>query len=608
MQAKYLRICPYGKKHLQQMMNACYREILWLIMLTVPVVLIWNSMLGVYSPVFFLESVFLAVYLIGMEVPNFKIAKKENEVYRELLTYFSRVKHCYMACHHISNAVMNAADGMSYEVQRLAECVYRILTESNRKETVRSYILYQQANEYLKLFLLQAYEASEKGDAFLCDNMEHLRLELMEELYRRKKRAHEFSGYVFVSVAPFFMMPLLRSWGLEFAPELSHFYTGAGMLLETITFLITLLIYRLISTAKEITLYEKRGEKLWNDDFFFRLPVVSSLIYRFERAEGKISNNVRKLIVAAGEKTCFGKICVEMLVVILTAFWGLTSFNAISHQKERRMILERVESIDVIAPVAGDEKKAMLSGHILWVTKEYKNKSGVTVEEIRALLRERIRLGNEAMELMAVQEIQEKLEKYRNAKMSWQEMMLALLGSMGFGMLPLTGLWFRAKTVRVGAEYEVRRFQTIILMERRLPGITVVGLLEDMEVFSRCFAGVLRRCINAYGTGAENSLLRMKQEGACLHESFEELADAFLAVDEVGIELAFAEVESNRRLLEKMSQLEAEISLEEKKDSTDLIAKIPMFLAVGVYFILPFFIHSLQDVYEVFELLEGIQR
>ena len=102
-------------------------------------------------------------------------------------------------------------------------------------------------------------------------------------------------------------------------------------------------------------------------------------------------------------------------------------------------------------------------------------------------------------------------------------------------------------------------------------------------------------------------MLRLKEEGRQIHASFEELADAFLSVDEVGIELAFEEIESSRRLLEKLAQLEADINMEKKKDSTDLLARIPAVLTVGGYFIAPFFLYSLQGVFEVFELLENLQ-
>ena len=88
---------------------------------------------------------------------------------------------------------------------------------------------------------------------------------------------------------------------------------------------------------------------------------------------------------------------------------------------------------------------------------------------------------------------------------------------------------------------------------------------------------------------------------------FEGLADAFLCVDEVGIEEAFAEIENDRKLLERITRLDMKMSLEKKKDYIDLLVRIPMALAIGAYFILPFFFYSLQGVSEVFELLEEMQ-
>ena len=92
-----------------------------------------------------------------------------------------------------------------------------------------------------------------------------------------------------------------------------------------------------------------------------------------------------------------------------------------------------------------------------------------------------------------------------------------------------------------------------------------------------------------------------------IHSGFESLADAFLSVDEVGIEEAFAEIENDRKLLERMSRLESEVTREKKRDNMELLSRIPMALAVGAYFILPFFLYSLQSVSEVFDLLEGMQ-
>ena len=615
MKAKYERICPYGKPQLDKLVKECISDIVFLSVLSVIVVFLWNGFFEEPAGLYLAESIFLAVYLVITEVPNYKILEKEHQVYRELLIYFSRVKHRYLSCHHISRAVLEAADEMSYEIQRLAGEIYQVLMESDRKEKVREYILYHRTNRYVKLFLVQAYEASEKGDMMLSEgsslfseNVEHLRLELMEDLYRRKRQSHEFAGYTFVAMAPVFMMPLLKRWGLEFAPELGFFYAGTGRLLELVTVCSAIVVYGFINKAKDIALFSEAGsEKIFNMEWLYKHPMVRAVTEKLEQQQGKLSMQIRQLLLISGEHMTYGRLCLKIVLIIICSFFLLCGFYTGLHAKERKAVLEQVDAIDMIAPVASEEKKQMLAEHIVSVTKQCIGKEEISKEEICMLLRQKIRLANETTETAAVQEIIKKVEQYANAGFSVVELLICLSGSFLLGCLPMLKLKFQVQTAKAGAVHEVRQFQSVIIMERRLQGGTIVGLLEDMEVFSIGFRAVLRRCINTYGAGPKEALLRMKEEGSCLHESFAELADAFLSVDEVGIAHAFAEVESNRYLLEKMTQLEAEINLERKKDNTDLLSKIPMGLAVGAYFIVPFFVYSLQGVYEIFDMLEGMR-
>lgn len=608
MSNKFLRICPYGKQTLGKMVADCKRAMFLGAALTCVALIIWNNMFESYSNLYLLESLVLALYIVGMEIPNHLLQKKENIVYRELLLYFSRVKHRYTACHHMANAVFDAADSMTPEIQCLAEEIYQVLMESDRKEKVRDYILQKKVNRYMKLFLIQAYEVSEKGGLFFEENMEYLRTELMEEIYRRKQRAYEFAGYVFVAVTPFFSMPVLRQWGLSFASELELFYAGTGVMLETVTFVVTLVIYRMILTAKEIVFFaENQEEKFGFGSRFYKNELVKIIMRRLENRDGKIDRRIRRLILQSGERTSYGKICLQMILLSMGTFFWVAGFYLNSHYMEKKAILERVDSIETIAPVAGEEKQAALECYILEITNQCRLTPEITEEEIRELLRKKIYLRNRNMEQMVVEEIREKLFQYKKAKISAGELLICIFVASFAGFFPVIKLVYRVKTIKEGAINEIRQFQALILMERKLQGVTITGLLEDMEVFSQCFRMTLKRCINAYNTGPTQALLRLKEEGGKLHESFEEIADAFLSVDEVGIELAFAEVESNRRLLDKMTQLEAKIDMEKKKDSTDLLAKVPMLLSVGAYFVFPFFSYSLQGVFEVFELLEEMK-
>jgi hypothetical protein len=170
--------------------------------------------------------------------------------------------------------------------------------EANQKEKIRCYIEKRDTNRYWKLFLIQAYEVSEKGDNYFAENVEHIRMELIEEIYRRKYREYSYNGYVFVTIAPFFMMPVFKYWGLEFAAELSLFYSGAGSLLEVLIFFATVVIYNLISEAKEIAfLSGKNRETVWKLDFLFQMKLTKAIVSEFEWFKGRISKKMKKLPV-----------------------------------------------------------------------------------------------------------------------------------------------------------------------------------------------------------------------------------------------------------------------------------------------------------------------
>lgn len=605
---KYLRICPYGKKQLNFLVKRCLRDTIVLLVAAVVAVIVWNGLFRFESGIYLLESIILAVYLVFTEVPNYFLQEKENQVLHAFMLYLSRVKHHYMSCRHIANSIVDASEGMGHEMERLSMEMYRLLMEDNRKTKIRSYIENHNMNRYWKLFLIQAYEVSEKGDSYFSENVEHIRMELMEEIYRRKCREYAYAGYVFVTVAPFFMMPVLKYWGMEFASELSFFYTGMGRVLETLVFVATLVVYNLISEAKEITfLSGRKREHIINTDILFRTETMKGIIRQLEKKGGRIRNKVKKLLLRSGEIISYGRFSFQCLCCAAAVFLILAAFVSSGHVRERKEILSHVENMDQIAPVVSDEKRELLEKYILEITELCSQESHTEKEIVREILRKKIRLGNEFTETAVVDEIMKKIQRYKQARGTVLELMICLLGGIGAGMLPVLQLHFRAGVIRKEVESEVKQFQSVVLMERRIYGITLVGLLEDMETFSICFKGVLRRCINTYGFNAKEALMQLKRDGMSIYSGFESLADAFLSVDEVGIEDAFAEIENDQRLLEKMSRLETKVMQEKKRDTMELLTRIPMVLAVGVYFILPFFLYSLQSVSEIFTLLEEMQ-
>lgn len=521
---KYETLCPYGEKRLNQLAESDEKRIAVMGLLSLTVFTWWNAFFGMPSALYFLGGLVFTIYIVYTEVSGYRVQKTEYRMYKEMLSYIARVKHFYMAEQNVANAVKDAAEEAGEELRLHAARWYRILLESDRREQVRNYILYTKYNQYLKLFLVQAFETSEKGDvriseesSLFSENLEHLRLIVMEEIYRRKKRTHEFSGYTFVSLAPFYAMLLLRQWGLEFEPELVSFYNGTGKIIEVITLLASYAVYSFINNAKEIYFFHEQsaGKKVFPKMY---------LQERFERQKNGFSEWVRELLLQTDTRDTYGNFLLRMFFYMVTAVIGMITVLLFIGMRNYVTVL----------------------------------------------------------------------------------LVSAICGGGAFAA-PIVRLWYRKKLLLQQAEYEVRQFQSVVLMERRMEDTTIPELLEDMEIFSRLFRRELRVCINSYSAGPEKALKRLKEGAGALHEGFRELAEGFLAVDQVGVRKAFAEVENNRKMMEKMSQMEAEIKIEQKRDGMDLLSKIPSVLALAAYFILPFLLTSLQGVSEVFQILEEMR-
>lgn len=610
---QYMRCCPYGTERLRKLSYKTAWATVCVAVAAGMGVFFWNLYVEHRVSSYCFMSIALAVYVVCIEVPEWYIRRVEERLYHSMLKYFATVKHLYLSYKNIPNAIHDAAEETGEEMRLHAAFFYDILIGNERRERVRSYVASETNHRYLKMFLVQAYEASEQGDmrtlyseSLFSENIEYLRMEVMQEIYRRRRRAHELSGYTFVTLTPVFMMSVLRKWGTDFTAELESFYAGAGNSIVLLCFIATLAVYIAINRAKEVGFQKKEQRSL--AEYFAERRQIYQFLKRMEQMAGKRLNWLKKLLMQSGMhislegilvRTVGNALLVSMIVVLF--------FNNL-HIREYGRILHEAKQVERIVPTASEQMKKALERHMLALIKQYENRNIPTEDEIAIELRKLIYLPNKAAEKAISEEILQRLIKLQQIHIKWYEILLCIFCAFLGAVLPIAELVYRKGLIYAGAVEEIKQFQSVIWLERRLEGLTIVRLLEDIEIFSVVFHPIIRECINSYSSGPREALQKMKIMGSMLHESFSDLADGFLAVEEVGMKEAFAEVENNRSMLEKMSQLEADIQMERKKDSTDFLSKIPMVLTVGVYFILPFLFISFAGVGEVFLMLEELQR
>lgn len=315
---QYMRCCPYGAERLKKLARKTAWVTVYIAVAAGAGVLFWNLYVERRISIYCIMCIFLEAYIACNEVPERYVRKAEERLYRSMLSYFAGVKHLYLSYRNVPNAIHDAAEETGEEMRLHAAVFYDILIGNERKERVRSYVASEANCRYLKMFLVQAYEVSEKGDmktlyseSLFSENMEYLRMEVMQEIYRRRRRAHELSGYAFVTLAPVFMMSVLRRWGIGFTAELENFYAGAGNSIVLLCFLATLAVYAAINRAKEVGFQKKETHS--GIEWFAEKRKVHRILKKAEQAVGRRLDRLKKLLVQSGVHASLEGVLLRML-------------------------------------------------------------------------------------------------------------------------------------------------------------------------------------------------------------------------------------------------------------------------------------------------------
>ncbi len=608
---RYSGLCPYPEKKLDSLVSRCVLKTWFISASGFLFIIIVNRFIedrvSFYSV---LSGCYLAVILMNA-VPGIDLRKSEEAFLTELLGYFSSVKRKFIYRKNIPDAVGEGAENQSEEIVRNAAELENILITDNRREAVRKYIENRNKNRFLKLFLIQAFETSENGDSecngesSFSRNIELLRLEVINEIYREKKKRYMFSGYMFVAVFPVLAMGIVRKAGLAMSDSLTLFYKGTGTFVILLSFLASWFI---VSVLKDNSMEENSfGDRKKRHKKAGKLVKMKRKIDEaVEKSESRSVKKLKRRIYVSGRRINLSSLLMEMVLISCSVLIVGLFFLFLQRKNERNALLERVENMDRIAVLARENVKNSMEKAILNSVGEIVS-SGIepTPSEVQTLFRSYAEKMGENYEEACVKEIVSRVEKYNNLNVKWYEGAAILVVAVLTGFLPVLRLWMDSSIRRKSSVDEIKRFQTILMMERGFDSISVVNLLTDMELFSDVFKPELKEAVNTYAAGPLKALKRLKQKGVLKNPSFSEIADGFIAVDEVGITEAFSDAEGNKECLERMDELSETINNEKKKGFLDIVVWIPGILVIFGYFVVPFMKSSLSELTELFEMLEN---
>jgi hypothetical protein len=439
------------------------------------------------------------------------------------------------------------------------------------------------------------------GQLLFTSNLMHLKKEINIEILKLKKLSHVFAGSVFVTVAVCTPIDAIQQFGISMVPDLETFYTGqGGVLFIGLIFLSSIIVYTLINHAKEMNhpvpkncLYLKRMENI--------RVIKRALDNNSEKNYGKLEI-LKDTLKRLGETISPRQLLLKRMLTGLLIFGLSTGLVFYMHYSSRSLLVHKVTNIESLTSSSNIKQQELMSKTILKYVNQYKKKK-VSEEQLLTELQNDGTFYNNKLNEVIAKEVTAHIKQYQTEYFKWYELLICIgVSVIGF-YTPYFIILYRRRVLKMIMEDEVNQFNSIIFMMMYINHVTVMDLLEQMELFAVVFKRSIQECINDYNSGDIEALTKMKEKEA--FGPFRRLVDNLIRCDMIPIENAFDEIASDRENYHDRRKQENEISIQKRADTVKPLSFIPA-VVVTVYLLLPMLVAGLNMLTEFKESIASM--
>ncbi len=189
-----------------------------------------------------------------------------------------------------------------------------------------------------------------------------------------------------------------------------------------------------------------------------------------------------------------------------------------------------------------------------------------------------------------------------NRTIKWWEVIVMILFALFSYQIPRLYLIFQQRVTMIDIEDEVAGFSTIILMLMHHERLSVIDLLEWMEMFSRAFKEPIEDCLNNSASGLTEALAELREVSE--NEGFIGIVDSLiLASEDITIRQAFDELASEKEFyMEARKETNSRI-VEGKINLGRMVGFLPLYGLIILYMIIPMISTSMTDMEQYFNQL-----
>ena len=536
-------------------------------------------------------GVFL-IYVFCNELTYSGSVSRETGFLADFDEFLSHVRHFYYYTNSAEDAIFYSIPKCSLKIRPVLEELLGCLENEDRVRMLAD--IAGGRHKYVRLFTSLVMTVSENGDVFegsssvFLDSVMQLRCDVQSEKRYLEGRKHRFTGLGLTAALPSLAVPAVAAWGSETIPSLKGFYYGrGGAVMLCLILLLTVLCYRAITYLREghkpsAAPFSGLAARVFSGKVFLAKAAVRAKKIR-DRLEADVY--LKKTVLAAA--------AVMIAVPVLVS----------GHVGARRLLADDVSDIENVSDTAdGNQLKAMKNA-IPKFMHEYIDRDIPDEEVLAAKLLDEPGFRSKSVAADTAAEITRRLRSYKRERFGFSDILIVIAAGGFAFVFPDVKRIFRTALLDGQKQDEVMRFQSLINMQKRVPGITPVEILESMEAFSDIFRSSLQQCINNYSVNDGLALTELFE--AEDYPEFRKLTDCFLAVDEAGVENAFEEVTAQITSFRENRELDRTILMDNNVMLASLLAVIPGGLVLFGYLLIPFMARAMTMFNDYQDALRG---
>jgi hypothetical protein len=602
MRKRYELISPEDAKALMcKSMGICY--LVW-VGSTAAIVFLFGLKPSLYMA--YLSIISITVF--NHELIEYMVSDLEMKLLTQFDKFLSDTRHSFYRHGMIDEAIVDASE-MSGRIMKVnALKILNVLETSEKEGVIR---LYNEtvSNRFLRMFLSVAVYVAEFGDkivngvSVLLININTLKSDLYIDLMNTKETNYKFSGMIFITLAPVYLLEGIKNWSMDITPGMAEFYNGTlGVAVRISIYVSTVVMYVMINELKE------RNSNGIKEHYVIkgisRVRFVSRALNNYEEKYRLKLEKTEDILYRVGETLTAKQFFLKRVLYGVFLFFVYLMLSLSVHKENRMNLVTSPQFITNEAGMISEKYVDTMSELVLQYVNQYKDHEAEQ-SKIEMELRREGGIRSEIIFHGVVDEIMQRITLYQEEYFHWYELLFAIfIAGIGY-WFPFWMLLYRRKVLHLNMGNEVAQFQSTIMMVMYLNNTTVLKVLELMESFAIIFKESLKTCINDYSSGDLDSLEKLKLRER--YEPFRRLVDNLIIADKIGIQKAFDEVEEERKVSQEMRNQEYRISRDKKVVYGMIMSFVPAVITVALYWIVPFALNALGDLADYDAIMKSLK-